>query len=412
MSEDCLTLNVWTTNLDGGAPRPVIVWLHGGSYTMGSGGDEAASLTDGGVVVVTLNYRLGILGFLAHPALGAESPHRVSGNYGLLDQIEALRWVQRNIAAFGGDPARVTAIGHSAGAGAVLQLLASPLARDLVHRGIAQSGTLDMSRPLQAAEADGIATATTLGATAVDPLPVLRAATVEQILAVQPRGIESTTDGWVLPRPVPELLRTGRLDRVPLIIGATADEGDIFVIPSIDRDAFAQHVRTDVLTLSDRDTRAHGAPADALAVPDRVDRLLALYPSSGDATPAMRRYMTDRDFVCPARYAAAHRGGRTWLYRFSLPTARMGAFHGAELPLLFGTRGGLRSDAAARVGNAMRRYWIRFAIAGDPNEPGLPAWPAYSEAPARHLELGDPVRVTDRFDRPACGMHDEVWSGQ
>ncbi len=332
-SEDCLFLNVWTTNLGGATRQPVVVWIHGGGYAAGSGGDEAASLAELGVVVVTFNYRLGLLGFLAHPALSAESPHHASGNYGVLDQIAVLRWVQRNIAAFGGDADRVTAVGHSAGAGAVLQLLASPLARGLVHRGIAQSSTLGMSRPLQAAEQDGVAIATRLGAPPEAPLPALRAASVEQLLAAVTGGAEGTTDGWVLPISVPEAIRTGRLDRVPLIIGATADEGDIFAIAALDRDAYEKQVRT--------------------ADPARADRVLALYPAGADAVTAMRRYMTDRDFLCPAHYAAARRGGRTWLFRFSLrPSTRIGAFHGAELPLLFGTHGGPRSDAAVRAADA------------------------------------------------------------
>jgi para-nitrobenzyl esterase len=369
----------------------VIVWIHGGGYSVGSGDDEPASLAERGVVVVTFNYRLGLLGFLAHPALTAESPHHASGNYGVLDQIAALRWVQSNIAAFGGDRERVTILGHSAGAGAVLQLLASPLARDLAHRAIAHSSTLGRSRPLRDAEQAGVAIATKLGVPADAPLPALRAVPVEQLIGAVGFGAEATTDGWVLPVSAPEAIRTGSLDRVPLIIGAAADEGDIFPIPALDRDAYEAEVRT--------------------ADPARADRVLAMYPAGADPVAAMRRYMTERDFVCPAHYAATRRGGRTWLFRFSLrSSARIGAFHGAELPLLFGSQGGPHSAAAARAAEAMRRYWVRFATTGAPNEPGLPVWPTYREAPARHLEIGDRVEVSERFERPGCAVLDEAWA--
>jgi para-nitrobenzyl esterase len=392
-SEDCLFLHVWTTNLGGTAPLPVLVWIHGGSYRSGSGGDEPASLAVLGVVVVTINYRLGVLGFLAHPALTAESPHHASGNYGLLDQIAALRWVQRNIAAFGGDPTRVTVAGHSSGGGAVLQLIASPLARGLLHRGIAQSAALGMSRPLAIAEADGVAIATRLGAPADAPLPALRAAPVQQLVAALPGGIDGTTDGWVLPTSVPEALRTGLLDHIPLIVGATADEADIFAIPALDRTAYEAHIRA-----------AEG---------QRRERVLALYSGGTDATTALRRYMTDRDFLCPARYTAARRRGHTWLYRFSLPPKPddLGAFHGSELPLLFAAAP-ISRGAAARAAEAMRSYWARFAATGNPDQPGLPSWPTYRIAPPRLLEIGDPVRIVDDARHPGCDVFDEAWGEQ
>ena len=156
MSEDCLSLNVWTSHAGTASKQPVMVWLHGGALAFGSGSDEAAALAPAGVVVVTVNYRLGLLGALAHPALANESPHDASGNYGLLDQIEALRWVQRNISAFGGDPRRVTVFGHSSGGASVLELLASPLAHGLFHRAVAQSSGLGESLPRREAEAKGV----------------------------------------------------------------------------------------------------------------------------------------------------------------------------------------------------------------------------------------------------------------
>lgn len=400
-SEDCLTLNVWTPQLRG-EKRPVMVWLHGGSFAFGSGGEDAAALAPLGVVVVTLNYRLGLLGFLAHPALTKESPHDASGNYGLLDQIEGLRWVQRNIAAFGGDPNRVTIFGHSAGGSAVLQLMSSPQARGLFHRAIAQSSGLGESWSLAEAEAEGVEIANRLGAPAADPLRALRGESVERLLATEPpaNGFGPTTDGWLLPRPVPDALAERHADGVPLIVGATADEWAIFAVhspPADDRQSY-------------RDLLGKAGNS-------RLDRLLALYPAANDddVPAAAIRYLTDRDFVCPARYVAANRRGRTWLYRVSAPpaaapaAARYGAVHGSDVRLLFNQEMGLPLGAVGRrVGRAMRRYWTRFAATGDPNGSGLPAWPAYEDAEPRHLEIGGAIQSLADLGRESCDVFDET----
>lgn len=399
-SEDCLSLNVFTTGLDQTEPKPVMVWLHGGANKFGSGKSEAAALAPYGVVVVTLNYRLGLLGFFAHPALANESPHASSGNYGLLDQIEALRWVQRNIAVFGGDPARVTLFGHSSGGDSVAQLLASPLAKGLFQRAVIQSGGLGASRPRDEMEAEGVKLANRLGVPADNPLPALRALPIERLLAASSGPFNATADGWVLSVPGPGALAAGSDNTVPLLVGATTNEASIFALPE-DHEAYRAMVEETGSAWS--------------------KRIAALYPASDDenARTAMLRLMTDRDFVCPARYVAARRRGPTWLYLFSAPPTpgpageKLGAFHGADVRLLFDlTYGVPQGEIGEKVGEAMRRYWVRFAATGDPNAPGLADWPRYQDKQPRYLLFDDPVRAASGPKIAACQLFDKMWDGQ
>ena len=270
MSEDCLFLNVWTPAKSVGERLPVMVWIHGGAFTYGSGSDEiydGAALADKGVVVVTFNYRLGVLGFLAHPSLSAESPHQVSGNYGLLDQVAALSWVQRNIAQFGGDPHRVTIFGQSAGAESVSLLLVSPLAQGLFHAAIAESPVMVGSlRPLRhkelgviPAETVGVRLAEELGlAPASDVASALRQVPWDHLHAaavkLEPKyGVEilhmvccPTVDGWVIPEHPVKMFRQGRRHPIPLLTGITTNESTIFLpwlIPHINSpEAYRQYL--------------------------------------------------------------------------------------------------------------------------------------------------------------------------
>ena len=351
VSEDCLYLNVWTAGTSG-ARRPVLVWIHGGGFRAGFG-DEArhdgGRLAQKGAVVVTINYRLGALGFLAHPALSAESPHHASGNYGLLDQIAALHWVRRNIVRFGGDPSRVTIFGESAGGMSVGALVASPLARGLFQGAILQSGTgigLGVARR-DSAEAHGVRLAASLGIVsngrdAVVALRALRADTLagavgsSSILPFQP-----AVDGWVLPRPVDSALARGAMNLVPVIVGSNADEShEIF-----------------------------GAPARAFA-----------------------------------RLATA-RGARAYLYQFTRAgddsaSRRRGAYHSAEITFAFGRARPLLASAGraaydSTLAEAMSDYWVAFARRGDPNAPPAartwPLWPVYEPATDAYLELGPEI---------------------
>src|SRR5215510_6540056 len=243
VSEDCLYLNVWTTALGTSVKRPVMVWIYGGGYNAGFGGEErhnGARLAQKGAVVVTFNYRLGIFGFLSHPALATEGPEGASGNYAILDQISALQWVQRNIAQFGGDPSRVTIFGESAGGSSVAALIASPLAKGLFHRGILQSGNaIGGARPPAFVHENAIRFASTVGitGTGADALARLRAIPADSLLrATRPPdgkgGFGSTfatrlaIDGWVLPRTIDSALARGAANVVPVIVGATGGEGD------------------------------------------------------------------------------------------------------------------------------------------------------------------------------------------
>jgi para-nitrobenzyl esterase len=354
ISEDCLYLNVWTPSTHGA--HPVMVWIHGGGFIAGFGGEERhrpAPLVQKGAVVVTLNYRLGAFGFLAHPALAAESPHHVSGNYGMLDQIAALQWVKRNIAKFGGDPSRVTIFGESAGGMSVGILVASPLAKGLFARAILESGVGSGSavRSRDSAQHVGINLADTLGAagTGASAIAKLRAVSAESLLATSVRvaGGPGTPvhwpniDGYLLRHSVDSTLALGQGNVVPVIAGSNADEDQEFF----------------------------GAPARAFA-----------------------RLITSR-------------GARAYIYQFTRAgddsaSRAHGAYHSSEITFVFGRpqpltawAGHARYDAA--LADAMSSYWVAFATSGNPNGPPtagqLPRWPVYDAATDAYIELGQQV---------------------
>ena len=352
-SEDCLFLNVWTQSLDG--RRPVMVWIHGGGFFAGFGGEErhnGSPLAKKGAVVVTLNYRLGAFGFMAHPALAAESPDHSSGNYGLLDQIAALQWVQRNIARFGGDASRVTIFGESAGGMSVGSLIGSPLAKGLFQRAILESGTGTVgSQSRSVAEGIGAKIASALGITGADAAAAarLRAVPAESLLAVavrqQPnRGspiLFPAIDGWVLPRPVDSSLASGSANVVPVIVGSNADEPqDFFGAPSR---SFARLIT------------AKGAPA-----------YVYLYTRVGDDSLSRR----------------------------------MGAYHSSEITFVFGRPKPLQAVAGhtsydATLADAMSDFWVAFATSGDPNGPPAAGkwarWPVYDPKTDTYMELGPQI---------------------
>lgn len=413
-NEDCLSLNVWTTSRSG--KRPVMVWIHGGGLAQGG---SAVPLYDGqhlaaagDVVVVSINYRLGALGFLAHPALVAEdTAHHAAGNYGLHDQIAALRWVAHDIAAFGGDPTNVTIFGESAGAVSVCALMASPLARGLFAKAAIQSGScVEYGKKLRAlgtaagraerAEDQGTRFAQALGCTGADALACMRGKRVEDILQTLPAALGFlgkgehfglTVDRWAVPDALAAMLGRGELANVPVLIGTTADEATLF-------------------TAKLRLARPIGYRAIVKRLfGDAADRVLAKYPATPTPKQAFDTLVTDVVFTCPTRRAARALAKRAPVYRylFSQVTAGarakgLGATHGSEIAFVFGTVGDPTAEERA-LSRAMVGYWSRFAHAGQPD----PGWPRYEPGTDPYLQLG-PIAARAGLRTTECDLLDTL----
>ena len=390
-SEDCLYLNVWTA-AGAADKRPVMVWIHGGAWTRGSGATptyDGASLATKGVVVVTTNYRLGPFGFLAHPELTAESAHHSSGNYAILDHIAALTWVQKNIASFGGNPANVTIFGESAGSWSVNVVQATPLAKGLFHRAIGESGA-QFARTTRLADAEkgGVALATAVGA---DSLKALRAVPADKILAVQAFRSGANVDGWVLPEDVRSIFTQKKHSDVPVLIGSNANEWTTLSNP-------AQFPKT----LDDFHARM------AAQFPGLGAELNAVYPVKTDAdiAPAMLGLGRDQTFTLEMRTWARMvvAGGRkAFLYQFTRvppgPNPAWGAYHASEIVYVFNNLSTRpwATDTDKRLADQMSSYWVNFATAGDPNGKGLPSWMPYDAASEPYLDLGDAVQVRNHL---------------
>jgi para-nitrobenzyl esterase len=394
-TEDCLYLNVYTPVVQtpvGQQAHPVMVWIHPGAFLVGeSDMFDPTELTQQGVIVVTINYRLGVLGWLAHPALTAESGNGSSGNYGLMDQQAALRWVQRNINRFGGDPNNVTIFGESAGGVSVHAHMVSPLSAGLFDRAIIQSGAYTMVQPTVAqAEAQGTAYATQVGCTNQDAA-CLRALSVSQLLAAQstsPTAYMPRVDGVVMPQSIRTAFTSGQFNRVPVIEGSTHDEFRLFIATSFPPAAITAAnypaLIAAVLALP---------PAQAAVV---VPLVMAQYPLA-DTQPAtvaiaLGAIGTDAIFACNSLLAASLLSTwvPTWGYEFNDPNAPIGAlpptffpygaFHGSELRYLFDVQPPAPvafTPAQEQLSDAMQSYWTQFAQNGNPNSAATPAWPEY-----------------------------------
>lgn len=430
-NEDCLFLNVYTPGLkkekneDEDDGLPVMVWIHGGAFVAGESDfyDPTALVRKGGVIVVTINYRLGVLGFFAHPALDAEG--HLFANYGLLDQQFAFRWVRRNISAFGGNPKRVTIFGESAGGRSVYSNLASPTAAGLFQGAIAESGAYDAFQdyyssnlPLPAAEAEGTAFAASIGCSN-QTAQCLRATPAATLVNTQPGYRIPIVDGTVLTETLESAFASGRFNRVPVISGGTHDEGRMFT-PYDVADADYSAVTADYLG-----PVWLGLPVTDPFIQFIVDVAypLASYPAPPgvqSAPLALGASLTDAEFACPERNSVQllSRYVPIYAYEFNDENAPvpwlfqgrsfpLGAYHGAEIEYLFNWMGpdGIHYVAAPftadqqRLSDTMIAYWTQFAASGDPNLHGSPHWSRYSVRTDKFQSLVPPKpAVESDFD--------------
>jgi len=387
-SEDCLFLNVWTA-AEAGAKGPVMVWIHGGGLTRGTGATatyDGAPLAKKGVVVVTINYRIGPLGYLAHPELTAESPQHSSGNYGVLDQIAALKWVRKNIAAFGGDSSRVTIFGESAGSTSVNVLMATPLAKGLFERAIGESGgRFGRGVRLSEAEQAGVAFVKAVGVdSGVDSMKALRAISPQKLLAVANFRTQENVDGWVLPDEIRPIFEQKKHNHVPVIVGSNANEMTTLATQG-----------TAPKTLEDYRKRVVAQYGDAIKEFD------TLYPANSDADvrDAWLGSLRDAGMTLQMRTWArltTAGGDRAYLYWFSHvaphPRAKeLRAYHASEIAYVFGNliRDWSYTAVDRQVAETMSSYWSNFAITGDPNGRGLPTWSPYDAQTEPYLDFGD-----------------------
>jgi para-nitrobenzyl esterase len=421
-SEDCLTLNVWTPVGAKHGSLPVMVWIYGGGFVSGSTSEnrqDGQFLAHRNVVVVSMNYRLGIFGFFSHPELTAESAHHASGNYGLMDQGAALEWVKRNIAAFGGDPKNITIFGESAGSFAVSSLMASPLTKDLISKAIGESGGAFYSGGLRyptrevSELADSEWAQTAFGTSKLADLrklssdEILKGATAKT--TPPPPRFGPNVDGYFLPDSVPNIYAAGKQAHVPLLAGWNADEdrgAALFAKPPVTVETFTAETQTQF--------------------GDRAQEFLAVYPASTDEEAKISAGDFGGDsFIAYStwRWIEAHvQTGNSPTYRYFLTlgspgdkyhAAALGAFHSDDIEYVFGTLDS-RPEAVWRpedrkLSDQMGQYWTNFARNGDPNGPGLPKWPTTGPTEWKVMHLNaNPQAKADPY-RPRYVFLDSVW---
>jgi len=404
IDEDCLYLNVWTPAKKRSDQLPVMVWLYGGDFRFGAGSAplyDGTTLAHHGVIVVTFNYRVGPIGFLAHPLLSKESDYNSSGNYGILDQIATLKWVQNNIAAFGGDPNNVTIFGESAGAISVACLMVSPLAKGLFHRAISQSlaefglfaHIRDNHHGVDPAENMGIRLAKDLGCdSASDPIAAMRAKSANEVMiaGMPPLSYLQSgyrygpiVDGWILPGLPLNLFEAGKQQDIPYLLGSNADEWSLFLL----------YLPTNLESYQSYINRT-------------FEQVLTLYA-----------------FTCTAKaYADAMSNVKSeaYFYQFArIPPGaiNIGAFHALEIAYVFGNLipilptpdpDSYFDDTDKMLSEDIIGYWTRFAAHGDPNDPEAIQWPTYDEKSDKYLDFGDKIEVKTGLYTEACSIFQKI----
>ncbi len=395
LSEDCLYLNVWTTAKLKNEKQPVFVWIYGGGLNSGSAncaiydGEEMAKK---GVVFVSINYRVGIFGFMAHPELSKESGHNASGNYGFLDQVAALQWVQKNIAVFGGDPGNVTIAGQSAGAFSVTALIASPLAKGLFHKAVAQSGGLlsnMLMQNLAKAEEQGMVVMKKANAGSIAALRKMTADELQQLSnTAGAGGFGTTLDGYVLPADLLKYFKSGKQNQTPVLTGWVTGDG-----------SFLGGTKMTVEEYTNEARKKYG---------DKADDYLSIFPATTlEEVASENQKLTLLNFAgMPAHLLATFNSKATYLYQFGhVPPDKpgfpnYGAFHTSEVPYILHT---LHTWARPwqqldyDLENTISSYWINFAKTGNPNGNQLPEWKSYNKTSGNIMLLGDKVELKPAF---------------